>query len=224
MSVFFDLFLLLIVCNYATPYFAVGETFGFSSMEEPSWSSSFGDDDDNFNQVVEEDPRPMTTPQPTTVTPTTSPPTTRPPSTTRRQRRPGPQNPKRPNRRPPTDEVPREIPVFPDQTTDDNEDRLQIVNTILAFKNIVRSIETEMAAVKETCEVCSVTSSVAQPDNTIPDTNFCESSRDSDAKMKQQLRDLKSSVRSIDETLRQMGIAIGRIGGKLHPIHYVNKK
>ena len=90
---------------------------------------------------------------------------------------------------------------------DEGDDRSQMVSTILAFKNIVRSIQSEMTEVKRSCDVCSVDRNA---DNAI---DTCESSKDTDSKIKQQLRDLKATVRSIDASLLQLQNTVNTIGG-----------
>lgn len=240
MILVFDLFVILLVCNQVAPYFAVGDTFGFSSMQEPSWLSSIDNndiyDEDQFANDRLDDENPptpaRTTPRKvrrtTTMATTTSlppfVPTTPPRRTTRRQLRPVPnytQYPpdKLPGRALP-DGIPRERPRV-DEPDPNEEDRSQLVHTILAFKNIVRSIETEMGEVKRTCEVCSISSS--NEDRETSNTNsetLCEESKIADAKIKQQLRDVKGSIKNIEDTLQHLSHSVTSLGGRYN--HFIS--
>lgn len=205
MRLLVDCFLVLLACNQVNPYFVAGETFGFSSMQEPSWSSSFSENDipeveRHDDPVVQTVSTPKFTSPYTTTTPSPPPVITKPVFTTRRPKRPT----TRRNR--PVSRGVEEDRTPVGEGSPEGGDRSQVLSTILAFKNIVRSIQSEMNEVRTSCDVCS------EDRNNYNTVDTCASSKEADAKIKQQLRDLKSSVRNIDATLVQLQNTINTIG------------
>lgn len=211
MKLLVDCFLVLLACNQANPYFVAGETFGFSSMEEPSWSSSFSEND--IPEVERHDEpvvQTISTPKFTssyittvaTTTPSPAPVLTKPVPTTKRPKRPT-------NRRnrPVSRGTVEEDRTPGGEESPDGGDRSQVLSTVLAFKNIVRSIQSEMNEVRTSCDECS------ENRNNHNNVDTCASSKEADSKIKQQLRDLKSSVKNIDASLVQLQNSINTIGG-----------